>query len=139
MTDEQIIKNLKEITDNKIIRNNTCIISLSFLGEILDFSNRQTAEIESLKQIIYEDSKEIIELHRRIVFWQENLRSSKSETIKEFAERLKTKLDNLEFRTKTHRKTVPTKFCDDNVNWVLHECVPRDIDNLVKEMTEEKE
>lgn len=63
----------------------------------------------------------------------------KAEAIKEFAERLKSKLDNLEFRTKTHRKTVPTKFCDDNVNWVLHECVPSDIDNLVKEMTEVQE
>ena len=56
---------------------------------------------------------------------------------KEFAERLKSKLDNLEFRTKTHRKTVPTKFCDDNVNWVLHECVPEEIDKLIKEITEE--
>ncbi len=56
------------------------------------------------------------------------------QAIREFAERLKSKLDNLEFRTKTHRKTVPTKFCDDSVNWVLHECVPQEIDNLVKEM-----
>ena len=121
MTDEQIIKNLKEITDNKIIRNTTYIISLSFLGEILDLINRKKAEIESLKQIIYEDSNEIIELHRRIVFWQENLRSSKSEAIKEFAERLKNKiwysdLCNLE-RTIT----------------------PEIITNLVKEMTEVQE
>ena len=114
MTDEQIIKNLKEITDNKIIRNNTCIISLSFLGEILDFINRQTAEIESLKQIIYEDSKEIIELHRRIVFWQENLRSSKSETIKDFAERLKNTNSTMDKRIISVER----------------------IDNLVKEMTE---
>ena len=63
----------------------------------------------------------------------------KSEEIKDFAERLKSKLDNLEFRTKTHRKTVPTKFCDDNVNWVLHECVPEEIDKLVKEMNEVQE
>lgn len=115
MTDEQIIKNLKEITDNKIIRNTTCIISLSFLGEILDFINRYKAEIGSLKQIIYEDSKEIIELHRRIVFWQENLRSSKSETIKEFAERL-----------------IRTADGDDEYGTVF----VFNIEDLVKEMTE---
>lgn len=35
-------------------------------------------------------------------------------------------------------RTVPTKFCDDNANWVMHECVPEEIDKLVKEMTEEE-
>ena len=60
----------------------------------------------------------------------------KSEAIKEFAKRLKSKVNDLEFRTKTHRKTVPTKFCDDNANWVMHECIPEEIDKLVKEMTE---
>ena len=60
----------------------------------------------------------------------------KSEAIKEFAERLKSRVNDLEFRTKTHRKTVPIKFCDDNANWVMHECIPEEIDKLVKEMTE---
>ncbi len=103
--------------------------------------NRQKAEIESLKQIIDEKDKEILKLQKRIIFWREDLNYQpekiKSEAIKEFAERLKSKVNDLEFQTKTHRKTVPVKFCDDNANWVMHECVPKEIDNLVKEMTEE--
>lgn len=63
------------------------------------------------------------------------IKTVKSEALIDFAERLKSKVNDLEFRTKTHRKTVPTKFCDDNANWVMHECVPQEIDNLVKEMT----
>lgn len=70
----------------------------------------------------------------------QKLQQAKSEAIKIFAKRLKSKVNDLEFRTKTHRKTVPTKFCDDNANyWVLHECVPEEIDNIIKEMTEELE
>lgn len=61
--------------------------------------------------------------------------TTRAEAIKDFAERLKSKVNDLEFRTKTNRKTVPTKFCDDNANWVMHECVPEEIDKLVKEMT----
>lgn len=67
----------------------------------------------------------------------QKLQQAKSEAIKIFAKRLKSKVNDLEFRTKTHRKTVPIKFCDDNANWVLHECVPEEIDKLIKEITEE--
>ncbi len=72
-------------------------------------------------------------------YYKMQYETAKSEAIKEFAKRLKSKVNDLEFRTKTNRKTVPTKFCDDNANWVMHECVPEEIDNLVKEMTVENE
>lgn len=52
--------------------------------------NRQKVENESLKQIIYEQDKEVIKLQNRIIFWRENLEYQpekiKSEAIKEFAE-----------------------------------------------------
>lgn len=92
MTGEQIIKNLKEITDNKIIRNTTCIISLSFLGEILDFINRQKAEIGRVtekyncQQTVYADLSKIINEQAK------ELKQAKSEAIKTFAERLKLKI-----------------------------------------------
>lgn len=86
----------------------------------------QKAEIERLK-------KNIDGLN---IFTTNHMKVIRLQAIKEFAERLKSKLNDLEFRTKTHRKTVPTKFCDDNANWVMHECVPEEIDKLVKEMTE---
>lgn len=63
----------------------------------------------------------------------------KSEAIKEFAERLKSRLANLSVRTKTHgRKTTPN-YVDDITNQILHDVVPQEIDNLVKEMTEVQE
>ena len=58
----------------------------------------------------------------------------KSEAIKDFAERLKSKLANLSVQTKTHgRKTTPN-YVDDIANQILHDVVPQEIDNLVKEM-----
>ena len=88
--------------------------------------NRQKAEIERLK-------KNIDGLN---IFTTNHMKVIRLQAIKEFAKRLKSKVNDLEFRTKTHRKTVPAKFCDDNANWVMHECIPEEIDNLVKEMTE---
>ena len=92
----------------------------------------QKAEIERME-------KELTEYKLRLKMSECTVDEIKSEAIKDFAKRLKSKLNDLEFRTKTHRKTVPTKFCDDNANWVMHECVPEEIDNLVKEMTEVEE
>lgn len=89
----------------------------------LDLINRQKSEIESLKQIIDEQDKEILKLQKRIIFWREDLNYQpekiKSEAIKEFAERL---------------KSVQTQgFWEENAYVSVN-----DIDNLVKEMTEEE-
>ena len=136
------------------------------LENALDLINRQKAEIENLKlelkamrgaansyKMALEKDQKVIErqeakikdkqseidcMKYKFAVLKEKIKNQKSEAIKAFSERLKSKLDNLEFRTKTHRKTVPTKFCDDNANWVMHECVPEEIDKLIKEMTEEE-
>lgn len=134
MTDEQIIKAVD------VCRTGTCkgcpyheLYTASCINklmeDVLDLINRQKAEIEYLKSIKFPHGIQV-EVSKKIES------EIKSKAIKEFAERLKSKVNDLEFRTKTHRKTVPTKICDDNTNWVMHECVPEEIDNLVKEMTE---
>ena len=110
------------------------------MRDALDLINRQAAEIENLKQIIDEEDKEILKLQKRIIFWREDLNYQpekiKSEAIKEFAERLKSRLANLSVQTKTRgRKTTPN-YVDDIANQILHDVVPQEIDNLVKEMTE---
>ena len=69
------------------------------INAVSDLINRQKVEIESLKQIIDEQDKEIIKLQKRIIFWREDLNyhpeKIKSEAIKEFAERLcKRRLEN---------------------------------------------
>lgn len=104
-----------------------CVCAL--MKDVFDLINRQKAEIERLK-------KNIDGLN---IFTTNHMKVIRLQAIKEFAKRLKSKVNDLEFRTKTHRKTVPTKFCDDNANWVMHECIPKEIDNLVKEMTEVQE
>ena len=137
MTDDEIIKALKYC--NTDVRENTCpkcafykknrCITLMLNG-VSDLINRQKAEIERLKNkntLLLKKKCKDVNTARKII---------KSEAMRDFAKRLKSKLNNLEFRTKTHRKTVPTKFCDDNANWVMHECVPEEIDKLVREMTE---
>ena len=131
MTDEQIIKALEYCSTD--VRENTCPkcafykkhrCSTLVLNAVSDLINRQKADIESLKQIIDEQDKEILKLQKRIIFWREDLNYQpekiKSEAIKEFAERLKSKLQwDTEFE-----------------NMLVFET---DINNLVKEMTEVQE
>lgn len=116
------------------------------VGELsIEIFNRQRAEIERLKKkntilsknadTAFQDGLD----ENRDLFKKEVEPEIRNEAIKEFAERLKSKLNDLELRTKTQRKTVTIKFCDDNANWVMHECIPEEIDNLVKEMTEVQE
>ena len=123
--------------------------------EALDLINRQQTKIEALqtdnKQLqsdvinanqnwdhikgLWEREKEKVEsAKQKVICACKMLNTAKSEAIKEFAERLKSKLNDLEFQTKTQRKTVTVKFCDDNANWVMHECIPEEVDKLVKEM-----
>ena len=99
-------------------------VVISAYESVLNLINRQKAEIESLKQIIDEQDKEILKLQKRIIFWREDLNYQpekiKSEAIKEFAERLKGYpiVEN-------ESKEIAYLFVE-----------VRDIDNLVKEMTE---
>ena len=127
-TDEQIIKALEYCSTD--VRENTCPkcafykkhrCSTLMLNAVSDLINRQKAEIENLKQIIDEEDKEILKLQKRIIFWREDLNYQpekiKSESIKEFAERLKEKLQwDVEFDNKLVFES--------------------DIDNLIKERTE---
>lgn len=128
MTDNEITKALKHNANKCRLYEDSKRQGL--YKSTLDLINRQKAEIERLKNkntLLLKKKCKDVNTARKII---------KSEAIRDFAKRLKSKLNNLEFRTKTHRKTVPTKFCDDNANWVMHECVPEEIDKLVREMTE---
>ena len=131
-TDEQIIEALKCCSTDA--RENPCPkcafynkhrCSTLMLNAASDIINRQKVKIKSLKQIINEQDKETLKLQNRIIFWRKNLNYQpekiKSEAIKEFAERVKKHsfVDNLSLDGKE------TVYVDD-------------IDNLVKEMTEEK-
>lgn len=127
-TDEQIIKALEccstDVQENpcpKCAFYNKHRCSTLMLNAASDIINRQKVKIKSLKQIINEQDKEVLKLQNRIIFWRKNLNYQpekiKSEAIKDFAERLKEKFG-------------------------IADCIVtvdnNDLDNLVKEMTEEK-
>ena len=143
------------MTDNEIIKALECCLSGKdydtacmkcpiepicesddiLLKYALDLINRQKAEIERLKKkantpfakVTFDENKlkEIVsDVAKNIEF---NLNSVKSEAIKEFAERLKEKLDNCRMvhdYIYTGYDTRDIRYC---------------IDNLVKEMTEVNE
>lgn len=133
MTDEQIIKAL-DCCHSEL--GNMCSICPLFDPDndycedelhknALNLINRQKAKIESLKQIIDEQDKEIIKLQKRIIFWEGlNYQPEviKSEAIKEFAERLKSISIGLEIGDdKKFKVTVVSTVA---------------IDKIAKEMTE---
>lgn len=95
----------------------------------LDLINRQKAEIERLKtdnallrQDSNADTAEIRALRRK-------LETSKYEAIKEFAEKLKSYMSNLEANS-------PNKAYKTAMEDMLSYYVPKIIDDVVKEMTE---
>ena len=136
MTDNEIIKALEYCSTD--VRENTCPkcafykkhrCSTLMVNAVSDFISRYKAKNESLKQIINEQDKEILKLQNRIIFWRKNLNYQpekiKSEATKDFAKRLKEIIY-------THMDRVDV----DGV--VLLTRVDNSIDNLVKEMTEER-
>ena len=116
MTDNEIIKaleccgNIVDSTCKECAYHETYNAScvVRLMRNALDLINRQKAEIESLK-------------HRKteLQIRNQELQHEKSEAIKEFAERLKEKATSTFYE---EHKYVDTE----------------DIDNLIKEMTEEK-
>ena len=133
MTDEQIIKALDMCSNWE--NDKTCeecpanVFDFSCANKTSKFAlsliNRQKAETERYKGVI-----KILE---------NDVANAKYEAIKEFAERLKSRLANLSVQTKTHgRKTTPN-YVDDIANQILYDVVPEEIDKLVKEMTEVQE
>ena len=137
MTDNEIIKfmqcvvgndaNCSECEYQKVLPFPSCRMMCA--KNALDLINSQKAEIERLK-------KNIDGLN---IFTTNHMKVIRVQAIKEFAERLKSRLANLSVQTKTHgRKTTPN-YVDDIANQILHDVVPQEIDNLVKEMTEVQE
>ena len=99
--------------------------------------NRQKSENKEFRARISYLEKSIDCSRKEYNRLLQKLQHAQSEAIKEFAERLKSRLANLSVQTKTYgRKTMPN-YVDDIANQILHDVVPQEIDNLVKEMTEE--
>lgn len=84
------------------------------------------------------DLDEIADGYRRM--FEENYESRNDtmvSTIKEMADTLKERINNLEYNTDIKRKTVRVEELYEQVNWVLHEVVPQTIDETVNKMCRE--
>lgn len=142
-TDEQIIKALECCVKTEFISDCAKCKMFAFdckdifIENALDLINRQKAEIEELKtEIERKKNQNTLLLKKKCKDINTARKIIKSEAIKDFAERLKERLTRLSVRTKTHgRKTTPT-YVDDIANQILHDVVPQEIDNLVKEIQE---
>lgn len=128
MTDNEIIKAMECCYDGGKCKD--CPLNglkhCGFEEKVLDFVNRQKAEIEKLKEQLA-DARYLNTV-------------AESDGIKEFAERLKQSFLDLDVQINTgKRKTIPVDEYIKLSEWLLHEVAIQEIDNIVKEMTEEKE
>lgn len=57
----------------------------------------------------------------------------KAEAYKEIVKELKERFENLEYNTRTNRKTVKVEELKEQMDWVLHTVAIETIDNLLKE------
>ena len=138
MTDNEIIKALNVCKNNSL--DPPCA-KCPFVGEryclevlhksTLDLINRQRAEIERLQGLAEEMVDNNEAWVRDNCELRNNLKTAKAEAIKEFAERLK-EANFYEF--------IETYYDNAELNFEFRNDLFKDfVDNLVKEMTEEKE
>ena len=119
-TDEEVIRALKHYKGFRLypFSNHEKGDDIILVDDALDLINRQRAEIESLNEIVFMDRTEAIKM-------------LKAEAIKEFAERLKEKMNNLsrmeyhcapyflvskDFIDKTAKELTESKPCTDGAD-----------------------
>lgn len=92
MTDEQVIKAIEnkiKHTGRDILVDNSGVT----IGDVLDLINRQKAEIKRLRS---RDEEFLLKNYSFDKYYDEHISKAKVEAIKEFAERLKKKIPDVE-------------------------------------------
>lgn len=124
--DEMLKKRLLDNVHDKAIEKYICenIYQKEALTASIKLIQNLQAEIKRLNA----NMDVMVKEHERLI------NNTKSEAIREFAEKLKANFAKLDYKTDTHRKTCDVDFCDKTVNWVIHDITSAEIDNLVKQM-----
>ena len=81
---------------------------------------------KALEEFINYQKQEIEELKAEVS-------TAKLEAVKEFTGKAKSKLGDLEYNSRTNRKTIPIEKHDEIVDWILHEVVLNMVSELEKE------
>lgn len=129
---------IKELRSDKIIAETHEKAAKDLFVDCAKQREEAKAEIKRLKERISYLEESIDCSRKEYNRLLQKLQQAKSEAIKEFAERLKSRLANLSVQTKTHGGKTTPNYVDDIANQILHKYVPEEIDNLVKEMMEEE-
>lgn len=136
MTDNEIIKPLEWYASKfktlGFVYTDADGTKLISTQDVLELINRQKAEIEKLNAQVeqcYNDSLEESIMFKKI------LSNKKSETIKEFAEKVKQNFADFEFEV-SKRKTYTAGEVKVFTDSIFHLLIPEQIDELVTEMME---
>ena len=131
MTDNKTIKAL-ELAIHRYkdtTHHVSCIVDINILKKAINLINRQKAEIERLEEESADKERAYTAEYCLRKELKTEFKTAQSETIKEFAERLKETITN----------AINTYYNSNGGGYYLAEDVIEDIDDLVKEMTEVEE
>lgn len=156
MTDQEIIKALEccanelgcEKCPAKPHRGNCGFCTAPLIKSAFDLITRKQAKIKELRGKLksvrgavelqlaeieeFEKFEDKLKTEKAdVMYFKQQI---KSESVREFAEKLNDTFANLEFTATTPRRTVSVDELRSQVNWILHTVVPETICNLVKEM-----
>lgn len=121
LTDEQIIEAFERCCNGELGRCKNCPVKIAGKKACIDELHKLVFDV------LHRQKAEIEELEKANLQLMAILQTAQSEARKEFVERFKTKLSNLEYR-------------DENPNmkqkgeWILHEAIPIAVDKVLKEM-----
>lgn len=123
MSNDEIISALKEVTNRVFPEDETptVIVTPDFLKDLLVYIQQLESDLQLLRND-YEHSKSVVDetvernqrLREKLIKALINLKTAKSETIREFSERLKIKGRNISFCPETTKLNYGVTFDDIN-------------------------
>jgi hypothetical protein len=110
--------------DNKLLRNAKVVYeNVDYCYEDLKRAEDRIAELEKENAT---KTDTITDLLKNQEFYE-------TKKLKQFAERLKEKFSDTEYRAKTKRKTISIEELKAQMDWILHEVVIKNINETLKE------
>lgn len=135
-----LIKGLmKEITN---LKEQIDLLSNSDLEELIKSNQEMEDQLVSWTELIRKKNDKVNLLKDQLTtlekekdeYGEKKFLSGWKLGIEEFCERLKGKFNDTEYRANTSRKKISVQELKDQMDWVLHQVVIKNIDDTLKEM-----